>query len=401
MIGAAMRRKKHVIKRLPKSLVAYRANEIYRDRLDHEINGSAQHDWERAESDLSSITYRTLTRARMYVSDFWSWTGLRDKKGWDFISILIVPLTLAYATYTFQEAAKTRDRQTLQDTKQKEEDATKDKWRAEVLSRYFIEMQQLLNDGLSKDRYLSPRFIIAQTKTVLALQQLDPYRQRLLIQFLEAADLNKVDNGKGILYKARMSGSNLMQSNFSGIQLIEADLSGSILSKARFNKAILTGATLDESNLTEANLSSANLAGASLRKAALFRANMSCTMIRDSDLTEAYLNGANLSFSKEEYTGCANGVQPLQQLQSVKSLRNATFNTRDVSIYRFKAPVIGNVSIESNWLVTALLRLPFLNLDTPLDVERSTSFPDGFNYKTKGMKPYNGVVKVQQSGITW
>lgn len=41
---------------------------------------------------------------------------------------------------------------------------------------------------------------LRKQKTVLALQQLDPNRQCLLIHVLEASDLNNIDNGRGIQF---------------------------------------------------------------------------------------------------------------------------------------------------------------------------------------------------------
>jgi hypothetical protein len=106
----------------------------------------------------------------MYWSIVWTWTGIGEQKGWDIVKPLIVPLTLAFATYSFQEAAKKRDEATNTSTKLREEANTKDKWRGEILAAYLVDMQALIRDGLTMEKYLSPRFIIAQTKTVLALQ---------------------------------------------------------------------------------------------------------------------------------------------------------------------------------------------------------------------------------------
>lgn len=378
----------------PKRLIEFRAKQIYLQRLFYGESASANDDWQKAQFDLRRPLRRRWIRLRMYWSIFWGWTGIGEQKGWDFVKLLIVPLTLAFATYSFQEAAKRRDEIASESTKLREETNAKDKWRGEILATYFVDMQALIKDGLTADKYLSPRFIIAQTKTVLALQQLDPNRQRLVIQFLEASDLNKLDKGKGILYKARLAGSNLTESNLSGIQLKEADLSGAILSKAKLTKAILSGSNLDGSNLSDVDLSTADLENATLKKAGLFRAKLSCSRLKGANFSDAYLNGAVLDLSSV-YSGCGNGVKPLEESFRA-TFKRATFNTQSVDLYR-----IGNFSVESNPLVGFLMSLPFINLDRVPDIEKPTAFPPKFSPAEKGMLLDNGIVKVRQVGITW
>ena len=377
-----------------KKLVEFRAKEIYAQRQASGGSGSAIDDWAKAQSDLARPSQRRLACIRMYWHIFWVWTGIGEQKGWDIVKLLIVPLTLAFATYSFQEAAKERDEVTNKSAKLREEMNANDKWRGEILAVYLSDMQALIRDGLTTDKYLSPRFIIAQTKTVLALQQLDPNRQRLLIQFLEASDLNKIDSGRGILFKARLAGSNMKSSNLSGIQLKEADLSGAILANSRLTKAILTGSNLDGSNLSDADLSTADLENATLIKAGLFRARLSCTRLKGANFSDAYLNGAILRFSSE-YSGCGNGVKPLGESLRA-TFKRATFNTQRVDLYR-----VGNFSVESNLLVRFLIGLPFVNLDRVPDTEQPTAFPDKFSPAEKGMLLDNGIVKVRQIGITW
>lgn len=375
-------------------LVQFRAKEIYNQRNLSGQSGSAIDDWSKAQSDLRRPSQRRLIRLRLYWNAFWMWSGVGEQKGWDIVKLLIVPLTLAFATYSLQEAARKRDEASNYLAKTREEEKARDKWRGEVLSAYFTDMQALIKDGLVNDKYLSPRYIIAQTKTVLALQQLDPNRQRLLIQFLEASDLNTLDGGRGILFKARLAGSNLAGSNLSGIQLKQADLSGAILSNTKLTKAILVGSNLDGSNLSESDLSTADLKYATLRKAGLFRSRLSCTRLRGANFTDAYLNGAILNFSSE-YSGCGNGVKPLDESLRA-TFRRATYNTERVDLYR-----IGYFSVESNPIVGFLVNLPFVNLDRVPDTEQPTAFPEKFNPAGKGMLLDNGIVKVRQTGITW
>ena len=381
-------------RRPARPLIVFRAEEIYKNRQRSGVGGSPEADWMQAVSELSHSGLQAWVRLKLIAQNVWRWGGLADKKGWDFVQILIVPLTLAYATYIFQEAAKRRDAVALEATKHKEAQAAKDKDQATVLSRYFLEMQSLIKDGLVKKTAGDPEFIIGQTKTVLALQQLDPNRQRLVIQFMEASKLNEIDEN-GLLYRAQMSGSSLQRANLSGIKMIEANLSGAMLQGAKLAKADMTGSNLQQANLSETDLTAANLTNATLIGSGLFRAILSCATLDGADLSWTYLNGARLYPSDDRFSGCGDGINPSQQLASAK-LVAATYNTKLTNLI-----TLGSWTIESNWLMQLASELPFVNVDGDQVKESPTAFPPGFDPKPMKMKEMNGVVKVREGGINW
>jgi uncharacterized protein YjbI with pentapeptide repeats len=239
----------------------------------------------------------------------WNWTGFKEKKAWDLLQLLVVPSLLAFGAFQLQEFAKQRDQQ-----------ASDDKAKQETLTKYLDQMAELLQKGLSKSKTeQDENFIVAQAKTVIALQSLDPKRQHLVIQFLDAANLNKL-NGFGLLHQSHISKANLVGSDLSGAKLIGVDLShakfgcvaigtstlgleGSSdkctadLSYADLSFANLRGANLSYAFIRSANLIGANLIGANLFSAFIEGANLIGANLSYADLRSADLSGANLSYA--------------------------------------------------------------------------------------------------------
>ncbi|MHC5821849.1 MAG: pentapeptide repeat-containing protein [Nostoc sp.] len=227
----------------------------------------------------------------------WKWTGFQDKKGWDFLQLLIAPILIAGVGFGLQESVKQRDTQQQKAEKERQESIAEDKAKEDTLNKYLDQMEDLLKAGLlninmrSKNPYKSyhsEQFIIAQIKTVVAIESLDRNRQQLVIQFIEASGFNNTSNktdpknptewGKTdrvLLYNAKMRKANLAGSDLSGTALV---------------RVYLTDANLGcDKNGQCSNLSSSDLRGADLTNAILTGANL-----RDADLTNAFLTGANL-----------------------------------------------------------------------------------------------------------
>ena len=273
----------------------------------------------------------------------WNWTGFGDKKLWDIIQILFVPVALAVAGFWFQDFTKKQEVK-LADSKTKQELQVADsKAKQETLIKYLDQMSDLLEKGLLKSKQDSPIFIIAQSKTVTALQSLDTERQRLLIQFFKSANLNTLDGGKGLLFKARMSEAKLQNIDFSGINLNEVDLSGADLEGANLNGSKLKGANLTISNLSKANLSKADLSKAELTGAILIgafleEANLSKANISETFFSEANLKNVNFSNSIMKGTGF-HDVEYLERKQLEKSsspIICGSFLPENIKVDRFR-----------------------------------------------------------------
>jgi hypothetical protein len=103
---------------------------------------------------------------------FWDWTGIKDKKLWDFIQLSMVPMILFIGNWILQES-----------TKRREIEVAEDKARQEALVKYTEGISDLIQKGLlnsKSDR--DPNFLIAKAKTTLALISLNSQRQKILIK---------------------------------------------------------------------------------------------------------------------------------------------------------------------------------------------------------------------------
>jgi uncharacterized protein YjbI with pentapeptide repeats len=214
---------------------------------------------------------------------FWRWTGFGEKKLWDFIQLLIVPIVIAATGATLQHF-----------TKQSEQQDAKNKANQEILKKYQDEMLDLLEKGLLSKKPNPTILISAQIKTITALKALDSKGQHDVIQFISGARLNDLAEKKGLLYKSQITKAILKESDLSGINLTEANLSGTNLTEANITEANLSGINLTEANLSGANLTEANLKDSNLKDSKCYRAILDKTSLNNANLTNANLFGAGL-----------------------------------------------------------------------------------------------------------
>ena len=106
---------------------------------------------------------------------------------------------------------------------------------------------------------------------------------------LSGVKLSGADLSNANLSVANLSGANLTRANFSYAQLNVARLSGAYLEGANFTKA-----SLNVANLIRANLSNVKLIKASLIRAELIRADLSCANLFKANLSGADLREATL-----------------------------------------------------------------------------------------------------------
>jgi hypothetical protein len=184
------------------SQIKKRANTIWKTRKeDGKI--TAEDDWDEAIAQLKREHTFPGKRVRGIGGGIWQKTGLKDKTLWDLFQALMVPITLVVIGFALQEFAKQRDSAQQEEARKQDQQLADDKARQETLVRYLAEMSELLEKGLLRSPSGSERVIIAQTKTVIALQSLDAKRQSLIFQFLRSANLNGL-NEYGLLHRAQM-----------------------------------------------------------------------------------------------------------------------------------------------------------------------------------------------------
>ncbi len=260
---------------------------------------------------------------------WWEWTGVKEKKGWDFLQLLVAPVLLGAIALGLQEYVKEHD-QKLADAKvQQDQQLADDKAKQDTLVKYLDQMADSLQHGLLKTKPGDDQFIVAQSRTVLALQSLDRTRQHLVVQFLSASGLNDRPDpnwqprdkqgqpnplpakSRVLLYQAQLTKANLGNSDLSGAVLVNANLEvanfGCNPPESRkpdqcsdLRDADLRGADLYRANLSGANLSYADLRGANLlvvnlRGANLWNADLGITILSGADLSGADLSGADLN----------------------------------------------------------------------------------------------------------
>ncbi len=219
---------------------------------------------------------------------------------------------------SLNQQRREQDQQLAEKKAQQDRQLADDKAKQDTLVKYLDQMADSLKNGLLAAKPGSDKFIVAQSRTVIALQSLDKKRQHLIIQFLQASGLNQVsdktkpdENGKVtlrqgdrvLLYQAQMSKANLANSDLSGGILIGANLEGANLgcippdSRDSSQCSDLIGADLTSADLTSADLSGAYLSYAYLSYAHLFGADLSGADLINADLSYANLSGANLSYA--------------------------------------------------------------------------------------------------------
>jgi uncharacterized protein YjbI with pentapeptide repeats len=269
------------------------------------------------------------------------WTGFRGMTVRDWLSIvgaLLIPVVIAAGTWgiTWQQG-KIEDKRA-----QAERDLAEQRAQDEALQDYLDQMSSLL---LREGRPLREanggyeERTLARARTLTVLEGMDPSGKRAVIQFLSeafliqdegagmpvvsleeadlsGADLHFIDLRGAILWDTNLRDANLRDAELSDAELNDADLHGANLrsvtvtintllygvdlgeanlSRTLLTKASLQGSDLDEANLSRSYLMEANLNDTSLSNADLSGTNLSDALLMDAKLFHADLSGANLS----------------------------------------------------------------------------------------------------------
>lgn len=174
---------------------------------------------------------------------------------WDWLDLLIVPAILAGGALWFNSQAKER-----------EEERANDRYREDVLQKYFDTMLEMkLKKEIDGDQLYDA--VIMRTTSVL--RRMNPERVIEVLYFLR--DFEWLNDK----YQINLQGINLSLANLAGFDLSDTDLTG----------ADLSGTDLRYSNLNSANLTNVNLNGADLR-----HADLGFAVLKDSILDDAKFN---------------------------------------------------------------------------------------------------------------
>ena len=276
---------------------------------DEQIRVKAYQLWEKNKEQSPEENWNAAVKAlerekfwRPLIS-VWRWTGIGEKKGWDILTGLSLPLIVFGGGILFNYL-NGQQQQKIAEEKQKDE----------LLKTYINDMKASLLDKdypLKDSKKNSESRSIARTITLTTLAQLNSeqdqqkakegkYNQRkgLIMQFLYESGIIEFHpitplNTADFTF-ANLKSANLKSANLSSADLSGADLSGADLIDANLESANLIGANLESANLYGANLDSANLNRANLNRASLFGANLTGANLDSANLDSAYLYSAYL-----------------------------------------------------------------------------------------------------------
>ena len=168
---------------------------------------------------------------------------LPGKTLWDWMA-LVIPIEIPLLVYLLNRAQRKRELHIEAEHIQRS-----------AVQSYFEQIKEmLLKESLRSSKEDEDVNKLAQTRTLLTLDGLDPNRKRTLLWFLYDLNLIKQEHSVISLYDAPLKDAYL-----ADIILVSANLKGADLSGANLSSADLSGADLNSTHLSDADLSDADL----------------------------------------------------------------------------------------------------------------------------------------------
>jgi uncharacterized protein YjbI with pentapeptide repeats len=234
----------------------------------------------------------------------------------DLLAKFLIPVVIAGAGFLFSE----RQDQTARSVQISQAQDT-------LLNTYFDRMSDLLIAAKLRNVAVdAPEQVVAEARTLTALQRLDGTGKGDLLRFLYEAQLLYPTHSalglgfrRGLVY---LGGSDLSGTNLGTLTVSGADFGDTILSLADFHHSQLVGTKFDSTILERANFSGANLNAADLNHATLTNANLTNADLTHAKLVEADLRGADLTGANLAYASLKGAFVTSAQLAAAKSLRH-------------------------------------------------------------------------------
>ncbi len=297
----------------------------------------------------------------------WEWTGFpiyngvsaspasnlleippqREKTLWEWMDLILVPLTLFIIATLFNQQVRTRDQHREDRQEQLAKLARQERYREDALQSYFNEMatlmlqHNLLADYLPAD---TPAWKLAQLRTITILRRMtddtgtDRARIGEILTFLRDSGLLTGD--RGVLAEASLYRMVLQDAN-----LWEANLQGARLAGANLQKAYLTNANLQKAHLSAASLQNAKLAEANLRGADLQYSNLQGADMWETNLQEANLVGANLLKAQLPFSNLQ-GAELAEARLQMAILRNANLEGTNLTGANLQLASLTNANLK-------------------------------------------------------
>ena len=206
--------------------------------------------------------------------------GVRGKTLWDWLQLIIIPITLLLGGYLINSYQQEREISLNQKRNEEDRKIAEDLTQETLLQTYLDRMGNLLIGNELSPEPKPETKQVARVWTITVMRRVNGERKGIALQFLRESSLIRSNDPVVVLLDADLSGANLrgadlrvanlrrtrlIKANLSWALLIGADISLADLSEADLNQAHASGANLSGTNLSGANLSGADLSGANLR----------------------------------------------------------------------------------------------------------------------------------------
>lgn len=210
---------------------------------------TAQEDWNDAAENYKLSVWEKLGQ----------WTGISEKKVWDWLQLLIIPIVVFMGTEFL---------------KAKQQNIADERYQQDILKNYLDAMNTLLTDKKLRTTKDDQTQSVARTKTLTALRQMDGQRRGEVVKFLMEADLIKIKKSEGDQSVINLEGATLENAQLKNATLRKINLQGVDLTNADLHDADLTGGNLEDANLSKAKLANTLLINVRLAEANLSEADL-------------------------------------------------------------------------------------------------------------------------------
>ncbi len=240
------------------------------------------------------------------------WMGIRFyndeneievKKLWDWLDLLIVPLSLILLGWIYRAYEKS-----------KEEKKEIENQQNEIIDSYFRIVSDLIIKSNLLDKIKNKESkIIARTRTIIAVENLEGERKGQVLQFLYESEL--IDN----------IGLNILGANFRNVQVSGIVLRGITIKGVYFCGADFENTFLDKSCFISCNFSNTNFKGSSMENTSFKYSNLSNCKLTNIDLTKVDFEGIDLSNAD-----LSNSKITRLQLNSIFKKSNLKLNNTEI-----------------------------------------------------------------------
>ena len=320
----------------------------------------------------------------IWRAGFVSWTGfgdfttptgefIRGKTLWDWMELLVIPITLLIGGFILNSSERAIERQTANERAELERELAKDRQQEAALQAYLDRMSELLLKEKLRTTKKSEVRNVARIRTLSIIRVLDTQRKDIVIQFLRNAqlitDTNSLWNGENLaeinlqdinLSLVYMQDANLGGAIFRGASLVGAHLDGANLSGADFEGANCDAASFgEEANLAYMNLKNASFDSVNFKKANFEDSNLEGANFYEANLEGAFFGGGEAILSGVKFTG-ANlkgayfGDRQLKGVTFLESdLRGATFEDSNLEGADFWGADLRGATVTNEQLAQA------------------------------------------------